>query len=138
MRRLFRLAYGLVALAAVSSCMAYDAAVPESMGLIHGTVTDMEGNPLNHIKVVLNYGEEMGQMTVYTSLKGEFIADIEPSATTLTITLEDIDGEENGGLFESLTDQITLMEEDLLNNEGFMNLEYRLTRATASESSPQS
>ena len=138
MRRLFRLAYGLIALAAVSSCMAYDAAVPESIGLIHGTVTDMEGNPLNHIKVVLNYGEEMGQMTVYTSLKGEFIADIESSATALTITLEDIDGEENGGLFESLTDQITLMEEDFLNNEGFMNLEYRLTRATASESSPQS
>ena len=139
MKKLIRLMTGLVVPAAVSSCMAaFDAAVSDPIGIIHGTVTDTDGNPLNHIKVVLDYGEHRDQMTVYTSLKGEFIADVEHAVTTINLTLEDIDGEENGGLFAPLTDQITILEDNIFHSEGLMNLEYRLTRATASENSPQS
>lgn len=138
MKRLTRFISGLIAAAAVSSCMAFDAEIQEQMGVIQGIVTDMEGTPLNHIKVVLDYGDDLGQLTVYTSLKGEFIADIYQPATMLTITLEDIDGEENGGLFNTLKDQITIIDGNILNNEEISTLEYRLTRATASESTPQS
>lgn len=136
MEKIIRLFAGLCAIAACSAELDY-ASLPPT-GQVHGSVTDMEGNPLNHIKVTLNYGEDIEQMSVYTSLKGEFIADINPSATMLTITLEDIDGEENGGLFESLTDQVIILDNDIFNDEDIMNIEYSLTRATASENIPQS
>ena len=55
------------------------------------------------------------------------------------IVIKDIDGEENGGLFQEKTDDITLFEEDY--SEFPITIEippYRLIRATASENIPQS
>ena len=137
MKRLFSLIAGGMLCASISSCsVGYDYAVSDQIQ-IQGTVTDTEGNPINHIKITFGYGEGTELITVYTSLKGEFIADIEDAATVLTVKLEDIDGEDNGGLFESITDQITILEDDIL-KEDTITLDYRLSRATAAESSPQS
>jgi putative lipoprotein (rSAM/lipoprotein system) len=137
MKRLFRLIAGGMLCVSISSCsVGYDYAVSDQIQ-IQGTVTDTEGNPINHIKITFGYGEGTEHITVYTSLKGEFIADIEAAASVITVKLEDIDGEDNGGLFESITDQITILEDDIL-KEDTITLDYRLSRATASESSPQS
>lgn len=139
MRNKARFITGLLSLAAFCACSAeYDMEAPAIMGNIHGIVTDSDGMPLNHIRVTLDYGDDTQKMTVYTSLKGEFIADMDPSADNLILKLEDIDGEENGGQFETLTDQITIMEDDLSDRDAVINLEYRLTRATALENSQQS
>lgn len=128
-----------ITLAMLTACSAaYDYADPGFIGNVQGLVTDTEGVPLNHIKVTLDCGEDIGQTTVYTSMKGEFLADINPATQTLFITLEDIDGEENGGQFEPISDQITLLDENPEDDQDIISLEYRLTRATALESSPQS
>ena len=80
-------------------------------------------------------------MVVYSSPKGIFTADIEFIELTYPITvsveISDIDGKENGGLFQTRNDEFTILEE---NYAGTSNapIVYRLTRATASESSPQS
>lgn len=139
MRNKARFITGLLAMAAFCSCSVdYAMEAPAPMGNIYGRVTDSDGEPLNHIRATLDFGNDTQRMTVYTSLKGEFFADMDPRATMLTITLEDIDGEDNGGLFETLTDQITIMEGGVSDAEGVISLEYRLTRATALESSLQS
>ena len=130
---------GVITLALLTACSAaYDYAAPGFIGNVRGLVTDTEGAPLNHIKVTLDCGAELGQTTVYTSMKGEFLADINPDTQLLVITLEDIDGEENGGQFEPMSDQITLLDENPEDDQDIISLEYRLTHATASESSPQS
>ena len=74
----------------------------------------------------------------YTDSNGMFYLDIinAPESYNVTLTLEDIDGEENGGLFETLTDTIILFGDPESNST--VKLDYRLNRATASESSPQS
>lgn len=130
---------GFITLSMLTACSAaYDYAAPGFIGNVQGLVTDTEGTPLNHIKVTLDCGEDIGQTTVYTSLKGEFLADIDPATQILVITLEDIDGEENGGQFEPMSDQITLLDENPEDDQDIIFLEYRLTRATASGSNPQS
>ena len=139
MKYIVRFIYGLFVLTAVSAC---SAAVNQdftgTIGNIHGIVTDTDGNPLNHIKVILDYGSSQETMTVYTSMKGEFFAEMASSTSVIKITLEDIDGEDNGGLFEPMTDQIMIMDEFLQNGQETINLEYRLTLSTASEYNPQS
>ena len=83
---------GVITLALLTACSAaYDYADPGFIGNVRGLVTDTEGVPLNHIKVTLDCGADLGQTTVYTSMKGEFIADINPDTQLLVITLEDID-----------------------------------------------
>ena len=137
MKNKLRIITGFIIWAIVSSCSAdYDHYIPAPIQ-IRGTVTDTEGNPVNHIKITFDCGEREASLTVYTSLKGEFIADLATKATIIKINLEDIDGEDNGGLFEPVTDQITLLEDNLPNEEAIC-LEYRLNRATSSENIPQS
>lgn len=123
----------------ITSCSAaFDHADPGLTGTIQGLVSDMEGNPLNHIKVTFDCGPDAGQTTVYTSKKGQFIAHLEPGVPVMTIIIEDIDGEDNGGLFEKMTDKITLIDGDLDDKQDIIYLQYRLTRATSSENSLQS
>ena len=115
---------------------------PGAMGTdnisLNGMVTDEEGDPIDHIMVTLEWDDDsFSPLIVYTSTKGEFHADLEFShlhyPTTVSIVLSDTDGPENGGEFLSKTDQITIEEEGVLEK-----ITYQLTRATASESSPQS
>lgn len=127
--------------ALTASCMAmdHDPAMDSNIQepLIIGNVTDDSGNAIEHIKVTLNWNDGAFTETKYTNSDGVFLAEIweaeEETVRSLTVTLEDIDGEENGGLFESCTETFTVFEE-----HSTAELDFRLNRATASENSPQS
>lgn len=105
---------------------------------ITGSVNDIDGNPIEHIQVTLEWGDKGITEISYTSSEGIFTADAYLSnkgETLVKITLEDIDGDENGGLFETLEENIVLFEEDLQNSvtgSGEINLEmaFHLNRAT--------
>jgi hypothetical protein len=104
---------------------------------LNGIVTDDEGNPINHIRITLEWDDQaFSPLTVYTSTDGEFSADLDyyylRYPTTVLIEISDPDGPENGGEFASKTDAVTIEAGPL------KPITYQLTRATASESSPQS
>ena len=105
--------------------------------VIAGNVTDTSGVAIEHIKVTLNWNDGAFSETQYTNSDGVFTAEIwenvEKAVRSLTVTLEDIDGEENGGTFETLSETFTVFEDN-----SATVLDFRLNRATASESSPQS
>ena len=105
-----------------------------------GYVTDTDDNSIEHIKVTLDWNNGTYQEIKYTDSYGQFQTDCWQPATreavTLAITIEDVDGEENGGLFEPVSETIILFEngvQDIVDP-----MVFRLNRATASESSPQS
>ena len=104
-----------------------------------GSVMDAEGNPVEHIKVTIDWQGAFPIRDIkYTDSNGIFFLDIitNQEIYTVSLTFEDIDGEENGGAFETLTDTITLFGDPESNST--VKLDYRLNRATASESIPQS
>ena len=105
--------------------------------VIIGNVTDTSGVAIEHIKVTLNWNDGAFIETQYTNSDGAFHAGIWNTEVefnrSLTVLLEDIDGEENGGSFESHTETFTVFEGNTT-----VELDFRLNRATASESSPQS
>ena len=104
---------------------------------IVGNVTDTSGVAIEHIKVTLDWNDGAFSETQYTNSDGVFTAEVweneEKAVRALTVTLEDIDGEENGGTFEPLSETFTVFEDN-----SATVLDFRLNRATASESSPQS
>lgn len=104
-----------------------------------GYVTDTDDNSIEHIKVTLDWNNGTYQEIKYTDSYGQFQTDCWQPATreavTLAITIEDVDGEENGGFFEPVSETIILFEngvQDIVDP-----MVFRLNRATASESSPQ-
>ena len=131
----------LTAAVLTASCMAMqyeptmDNVAPEPA--IVGNVTDTSGVAIEHIKVTLDWNDGAFSETQYTNSDGVFTAEIwenvEKAVRSLTVTLEDIDGEENGGTFETLYETFTVFEDN-----SATVLDFRLNRATASESSPQS
>lgn len=131
----------LTAAVLTASCMAMqyeptmDNVAPKPA--IVGNVTDTSGVAIEHIKVTLNWNDGAFSETQYTNSDGVFTAEIwenvEKAVRSLTVTLEDIDGEENGGTFETLSETFTVFEDN-----SATVLDFRLNRATASESSPQS
>lgn len=124
---------GIIILSAIAACSKAEPSMSDpSMlpGNIHGFVTDEDGSPINHIKVTIT--QSSLPLIVYTSSRGEFIADMALTEGPLGITLEDIDGEENGGAFAPLSDTITVLKD-----QEMITLEYCLTFATASENTPQ-
>ena len=129
----------IISLWLISSCMAMDSGIMGTDTIsLNGIVTDDEGNPINHIKVTLEWDDDyFSPLSVYTSTKGEFHADLDFCSlrcpTTVSLVLSDPDGPENGGEFETSTFEYTINEEGPVSQ-----ITYRLTRATASESSPQS
>lgn len=130
---------GIMSLWLLTSCMAMEPGVMETDTInLNGLVTDEADNPINHIKVTLEWDDKsFSPLVVYTSTSGEFHADLDfyylHYPTTVSIELSDPDGPENGGEFETKTDEIRIFEEGPLEQ-----ITYRLTRATASVSSPQS
>ena len=130
---------GLLCVSGALACSAekdgYYADLPAT---IKGRVLDEESNPINHIKVSFDWGENSTQTTVYTSIRGEFIVEPEYTGDGFSIILEDIDGEDNGGQFQTLTDQIIIFEDLIPDDQNSIYLEYRLTRATSSVNSLQS
>ena len=123
----------------LTSCMAMEPGIMSTDTIsISGIVTDDAGNPINHIRITLEWDDQaFSPLTVYTSTDGEFSADLDyyylRYPTTVMIGLSDPDGPENGGEFAAKTDAITIHEAGPLEP-----ITYQLTRATASESSPQS
>lgn len=112
-------------------------------GIIQGTVTDDGGVPLEKIRISITTNDESSPLTIYTSSDGMFIGEfplfIEGGQTRLDIRIDDIDGEDNGGCFESKTGSVTIFEEDYNEVPVIIDLPpYRLSRATASESNLQS
>ena len=107
---------------------------------LEGLVIDSENEmPVNHMKILIEWESAESPVTLYTSDKGRFstiLAAPEAFPAVISLTITDIDGEENGGLFEGLTDKITNLEEDYYRGPSI--LAYRMYRATASENSPQS
>ncbi len=105
-----------------------------------GKVLDTDGKEIEHIKVTIDWGEHKVNPSVnYTASDGSFTTEVPQKIQSPTfefkITLEDIDGEDNGGLFETITDKVIYS----INPESPSEfITYRLNRATASESSPQS
>ena len=136
----------LICLIIMHSCMDDD---PPYMNtdidycVIQGHVTDQAGSPLEKIRIrVKHRKDDKVATTYYTSSNGSFHCEIaipdDNSQMALEIVIDDIDGEENGGLFESKTDMITIFEEDYQKRPVIIDLPtYRLNHATASESSPQ-
>lgn len=131
----------LTAAVLTASCMAmqYEPTMDNvaSNPAIVGNVTDTSGVAIEHIKVTLDWNDGAFSETQYTNSDGVFTAEIwenvEKAVRSLTVTLEDIDGEENGGTFETLSETFTVFEENSVTI-----LDFRLNRATASENSPQS
>ena len=133
MNKVIRFLTGIIILSAMAACSKAEPSMSDpSMlpGNIHGFVTDEDGSPINHIKVTI--AQSSLPLIVYTSSRGEFIADMALTEGPLGITLEDIDGEENGGTFAPLSDTITVLKD-----QEMITLEYCLTFATASENTPQ-
>lgn len=99
----------------LSSCMKMDYAGAQYEGIeIRGMVQDADCNPLNHIRITLDSDIFDTPHVIYTSQKGNFNTLIETDITNLPIlidvTIEDIDGDENGGTFETVTDKISIFE----------------------------
>lgn len=107
--------------------------------LLVGTVTDPEGNPIEHIKMNFEWNNGSYQDIKYTSSIGRYETNIKDNRNgdmiTLDITIEDIDGEKNGGLFESRKESLTFIKDEI--TDPVVTLDYRLNRATVSESSRQ-
>lgn len=126
----------------ISSCSAESHDKYPEIGSVWfvGTVTDEAGAPIEHIKVVLNWNYSSYFDIKYTSSIGKFETHLQDNphsdVINLVITMQDIDGEDNGGFFESHSETITLRKEDI--TESVLRFDYRLNRATASASNPRS
>ncbi len=143
MRSLGFITFITTALSAVS-CMTQAEMMPpmydSARHYVAGQVLDADGNGIEQIKVTIDWGGQgMDPEIKYTSSDGSFTTEIPEKVKSDTfefgIKIEDIDGEENGGLFNSISDKV-LYNMNPESPTGF--LIYRLNRATASESSPQS
>jgi hypothetical protein len=69
---------GIIVLTAFAACSKGDLPNSDQLifpGNINGIVTDAEGNPINHIKVTIT--QIADPIIVYTSRRGEFVADID-------------------------------------------------------------
>lgn len=136
----------LTAVMTLASCATEPVSeVPSAFPALTGVVTDQNRNPIEHIKVTLEWSDNTDQIETYTSSEGKFRSEIiitntDGSPVTINLTLEDIDGEDNGGLFETHTESFLLETEN--NSEAetphVIDLVFRLNRATDAESSPQS
>ena len=126
-------------LASCSKEATYDNSFDDGIRL-EGLVIDAESDaPVNHVEILIEWESVESPVTIYSSDKGRFSTILSAPETypaVISLTLTDIDGEENGGLFEGLSDKITILEEGDFSEPSILT--YCLSRATASESSPQS
>ncbi len=141
--KLIRLAGIIGAAIAVASCSVMDLfeAGDYKYIPITGKVLDYSDQPVEHIKVTLDWHNGMEPNVVYTDSEGIFTSEMpvteEMAPVTLSITLEDIDGEENGGLFKTIKTSITFFDNDQTTVPTGI-LDFRLNPAIPSENTPQS
>ena len=132
------LIYILSALA-LTSCMADQMHDPmQDSPIIEGTISDQMGKPIEHIMAKLFWGSGREETTVYTSSEGIFKTEIPYAETWVDILISDVDGQDNGGEFETLTDKVMIYDKADIEGLQVIILDYRLNPSTPSENSPQS
>ena len=95
---------GMLGIFNLSSCMEYG--MPEGEYHFNGIVTDKEtSNPIQNIQVVSDRG------TIYTNSEGKFTCS-DWMNSVFHLKIEDIDGEENGGDFESQEIEVKFTQAD--------------------------
>jgi putative lipoprotein (rSAM/lipoprotein system) len=118
----------------MASCSKTEEYNGDIYAIVKGKVTDEASAPIEHIEVTIDLSKRTEPKTVYTSSDGTFIFDISfkeaRNIKKISITLTDTDGEENGGLFETLTEEIHLVEEESATSPMMLKLDFRCSRAT--------
>lgn len=133
----------VLTLCILSSCMdmSYEGAPHYDSVRVDGLVIDENEKPIDHIKVRMEWDSPYSPLVVYSSPKGIFTAELQfynhTYPVTVSVEISDIDGEENGGVFQTRIDEIIILEENYTDNASTA-ITYQLTHATASESSQQS
>ena len=116
------------------SCSKVEVAGDEAFAIIKGRVTSDNDTPIEHLEVSIELTKRSEHKTLYTSSDGTFIFDISfkeaRNIKKISITLTDTDGEENGGLFETLTEEIHLVEEESATTPMMLKLDFRCSHAT--------
>lgn len=129
---------------ALTSCSDAEPGLSHDLfGIVSGSVTDMNGKALEHISITVKIGDSSDTQTFYTSSEGKFRFDLpmygNGDQINFIIIIRDIDGEENGGYFQDREDEIILFGEDYKEFPIMIEIPpYRLSPATALESSPRS
>lgn len=135
--------FTFLTLCTLGSCMAptYEESLHYDSVRVDGLIIDENEKPIDHIKVRMEWDSPSSPLVVYSSPKGAFTAELEfhPDTYPVTVSVEisDIDGEENGGSFQTRNDEIIILKENYTENAG-TTITYQLTHATSSESSQQS
>jgi putative lipoprotein (rSAM/lipoprotein system) len=118
----------------MASCSKTEEYNGDIYAIVKGKVTDEASAPIEHIEVTIDLSKRTEPKTVYTSSDGTFIFDISfkeaRNIKKISITLTDTDGEENGGLFETLTEEIHLVEEESATTPMMLKLDFRCSHAT--------
>lgn len=118
----------------MASCSKTEEYNGDIYAIVKGKVTDEASAPIEHIEVTIDLSKRSDPKTVYTSSDGTFIFDISfkeaRNIKKISITLTDTDGEENGGLFETLTEEIHLVEEESATTPMMLNLDFHCSHAT--------
>ena len=118
----------------MASCSKTEEYNGDIYAIVKGKVTDEASAPIEHIEVTIDLSKRSDPKTVYTSSDGTFIFDISfkeaRNIKKISITLTDTDGEENGGLFETLTEEIHLVEEESATTPMMLKLDFRCSHAT--------
>ena len=131
--RLKTLIYSLTALICLS-CAKAEIASDEIFAIIKGKVTDEEGVPIEHMEVTIDMSRRHSSKTLYTSSEGTFICDMTVKEVRnikdILITLSDTDGTENGGLFNTHSENIHLYDEPAHEMPMTLHLDFRCSRAT--------
>lgn len=125
--------YSLVALTCIS-CSKAEVAGDDIYAILKGKVTDEAGEPIEHMEVTVDLSKRDQSKTLYTSSDGTFICDISyreaRNTKDIRITLTDTDGEENGGIFDTVIEDIHLYDEAASELPITLNLDFRCSHAT--------
>ena len=130
----FRSLISVLIVLGMASCSKTEEYNGDIYAIVKGKVTDEASAPIEHIEVTIDLSKRTEPKTVYTSSDGTFIFDISfkeaRNIKKISITLTDTDGEENGGLFETLTEEIHLVEEESATTPMMLKLDFHCSRAT--------
>ena len=114
----------------------------EAYAIIQGKITDMDGNPIEKIKISIRINEEEDAGTCYSSSNGTYRKTLFKTNTTdrliIELLIEDIDGDEHGGFFESQKLSASIIEDEITQWPVIIDLPCRLNLSTPSENIPQS
>ena len=87
--------------------------IPHAMYELKGVISDKEtSNPIQNIQIIRQICSEYGD-TIYTNTEGKYVFDsVFSENSTFHLKIEDIDGEENGGEFETQEIEVKFTQAD--------------------------